>query len=174
MMLFRPVDQFAILSAVPVSLRSKSRDTTPIVSSLTVIAKVSSFVRRSDHTAPPAVGTQRFRSTVAGRDSSGIGDSESAQKIETAMHGGKLDLGFIGPVPHAPGLNFAAQSAPDKLRKAYLLAPGFLSQAGLGLARQAERYGDTALGQFRSGHLPSVLLCHTQCQGRISLLFGPD
>jgi hypothetical protein len=85
-----------------------------------------------------------------------------------------LRLAFIAPIPCSPGLDFAAQSAPDELRKAYLLAPGFLSQAGLGLARQAERDGHTALGQFRSGHLLSVLLCHTQCQGRISLLFGLD
>jgi hypothetical protein len=70
------------------------------------------------------------------------------------------------------GLDFATQSASDELRKADLLTPGFLSQAFLGLARQAERYGHTALGQFRSGHSLSVLLCHTHCQGRISLLFG--
>src|SRR5205085_7151222 len=60
------------------ALRSKSTATTPIVASLTVIAKFSLFVRRPDHTATPAVGTQRFRSTHVGGTASGIGDSETA------------------------------------------------------------------------------------------------
>ena len=71
----------------------------------------------------------------------------------------------------SPSLDFAAQGAPNQLRKAYLLAPGFFSQACLCLPRQAERYRDTALRQFRSGHLLSVLLYHTHCQGRIPLPF---
>jgi hypothetical protein len=154
------------------TLRSKSTDTTPIVSSLTVIAKGSVFVRRSDHTATPAVGTQRFRNTLA------VGGQLPASAIlkfrrqkRSGNSCGNLELTLGPPLPSAPGLDFAAQSAPDELGKADLLVPGFLSQAGLGLPREAERYGYTALGQFRSGHLPSVLLCHTHCQGRISLRF---
>ena len=64
------------------------------------------------------------------------------------------------------GLDFAAQGATDKFRNAQLLAPRFLSQTFLGLSGQAERHRYTALGQFRSGHAESVLLYHTQCQGR--------
>jgi hypothetical protein len=69
------------------------------------------------------------------------------------------------------GLDFAAQGATDKFRNAQLLAPRFLSQTFLGLSGQAERHRYTALGQLRSGHVKSVLLYHTQCQGRKFLPF---
>jgi hypothetical protein len=145
------------------------------VSWLTVIAKVSFFARRPDHTATPAVGTQRFRSTLAGgARPSGIGDTESARRQNSdRCSRGNLRLAFIAQIPFSPGLDFAAQSAPDELRKTYLLAPGFLNQAILYLSRQVKRYGYTAAGQSRSGHLLSVLLYHIPCQGRIFLSVGP-
>jgi len=109
---------------------------------------------------------------LLGGTASGIGDLESTQKNSDGSLVENFCLRFTATTPYPAGLDFAAQSASDELRKTYLLTPGFFGQSCLGLARQAERYRDTALKQFRSGHLLSVLLCHTQCQGRISLLFG--
>jgi hypothetical protein len=83
-----------------------------------------------------------------------------------------LHSALTARIPYLPGFDFAAQCAPDELRKAELLAPGFRSQAFLCLSRQPERYGYTVLGQFRSGHYAICIIVSYTMSRRISLLFG--
>ena len=119
----------------------------PIVSPLVVIAKMSFFAVAVSITRHPS----RWNAARA-EHPCGLAPVSAIPKA----HAPKVVLrnSRLAPIAGSPetGLDFAAQDAPDKFRNAQFRAARLPGQAFLGLSRQSERHGDTALGQFRSGH----------------------
>jgi hypothetical protein len=89
---------------------------------------------------------------------------------QTKSRAKNRNLAFIAGGPHsAPELT--GQGAPDKFSQAQVLAPGLVGPKLLGLSRNAERQGDAATRQLRSGHV-AISIIDSYTLSILNLLAG--
>lgn len=131
----------------------------PIVLSLTVMAKLQSSPSPPDHPAPQPLERGALRRT------SSVSPAVSASRKHTHIKVRKLSPPATFPGSSALWRSWrtcssglAHQRLTDQLRQAELLALRLVQKALVDFARQPECYGHAAFWQVRSGHETTCII----------------